>query len=360
MCSRLCPGSPHADVQTGAPATSCTAESAAAFVSACLLEGGSAARSPPCADSNLSTVVGRLHNFTALLWRNIGAGHRGTGVEVVVAGGGPTGLLSGLHAMEAGAAVTVIEKRPEYQRSIWFDLVPASADPTAVGLPRLEALGFHALGLPAVVDKPTGVVTVQCHLLERFLALALALAGGRLRYGQRFVTAAPDPATGRWAVRVQAAAAGTQPAAAAEANGSATTFGTPGTWLVADLLIGADGGGSTVRGLTGAEWTRPNRFGLPGGGGGDTIERPAAELEQVTLIAAFEIDRATGECPALARYPPPPPPPGEQGGTGGDVDSAEPAVLDPFEPAFSINGVRTCSPKHPPEPSTRNPTPLNP
>ena len=47
--------------------------------------------------------------------------HR-AGSSVVVVGGGPAGLISGLAAAQAGSNVLLLERRTAFERSVWFDL----------------------------------------------------------------------------------------------------------------------------------------------------------------------------------------------------------------------------------------------
>ena len=66
---------------------------------------------------------------------------RGDGANahrVVVAGGGPVGLAAALSAHRAGANVVVLEKRVNYTRDTWFDLLPK---PHASGRDWFEAVG---------------------------------------------------------------------------------------------------------------------------------------------------------------------------------------------------------------------------
>ena len=49
--------------------------------------------------------------------------------SVVVVGGGPAGLVSGLAAVQAGCDVLLLERRTAYERSVWFDLSTDDTDP---------------------------------------------------------------------------------------------------------------------------------------------------------------------------------------------------------------------------------------
>ena len=90
-------------------------------------------------------------------------------------------------AHREGANVTLIEKRDfHYSRPVWFDLEPGDdGEPTTQA--QLRAWGFFELRPPVVPDDAgSPVVTVQCFVLERFLALAAALAGATMRAGDEF------------------------------------------------------------------------------------------------------------------------------------------------------------------------------
>ena len=50
------------------------------------------------------------------------AGTSRAATSVVVVGGGPAGLISGLAAIQAGCDVLLLERRTTYARSVWFDL----------------------------------------------------------------------------------------------------------------------------------------------------------------------------------------------------------------------------------------------
>jgi hypothetical protein len=129
--------------------------------------------------SDLRADFTRVSRFLRSMAQNVGrphaekSGHE-TQALVVVVGAGPVGLISAVQAHASGARVLVIEKRRNYTRDIWFDLLPPKFDGLAV--PLLEAWGFFALELPYVreVQQGTGIVTVQCHVLQSFLTLVTA------------------------------------------------------------------------------------------------------------------------------------------------------------------------------------------
>jgi hypothetical protein len=67
-------------------------------------------------DDSIATAA-RFINHLANLYP---VRHVSKDVKVVVVGGGPVGLLSAIAAQLTGAAVTVIEKRLQYKRSVWY------------------------------------------------------------------------------------------------------------------------------------------------------------------------------------------------------------------------------------------------
>jgi hypothetical protein len=133
-------------------------------------------------------------------------------LPVVVVGAGPAGLLTAIEATRAGAAVTVLEKRSEYTRSvprlqmlrfsnegekdlrftvfsqrmrfkrnlfcfvlagffvdrdIWFDLVPERYN-NAVSLKLLSEWGLGFLRAPSVKDEATGAKTASFYAIVYF------------------------------------------------------------------------------------------------------------------------------------------------------------------------------------------------
>jgi hypothetical protein len=117
-------------------------------------------------------------------------------LRVLVVGGGPTGLVSGagclvvfcsmftahtaITAREAGLDVTIVEKRWQYTRRIWFDI---QGKPHGQGLDVLRSWGLEQeLGpdelhhFPQYDPATLDLVVVKCSALERFLkARALQL-----------------------------------------------------------------------------------------------------------------------------------------------------------------------------------------
>mmetsp|Transcript_3478 Transcript_3478/g.5201 ORF Transcript_3478/g.5201 Transcript_3478/m.5201 type:complete len:735 (-) Transcript_3478:6-2210(-) len=105
---------------------------------------------------------------------------------VLVAGGGPVGLLSALSAWEEGANVHVVEKRISYTRDIWFDLYPP---PWYDSHLVLERLGFFTQDADRKDWKLPGnknAYTVRAQTLEKFLAKVCLLLRIRIRFGVRF------------------------------------------------------------------------------------------------------------------------------------------------------------------------------
>ena len=82
----------------------------------------------------------------------------------------------------AGARVTVLDRRHDYTRSIWFDLeAPAQTLLRKLGAaPLVETLGG--------VQQEGGIVTVQCLRLERFLSTMLALMAVNIVHGATFLS----------------------------------------------------------------------------------------------------------------------------------------------------------------------------
>jgi hypothetical protein len=275
--------------------------------------------------------------------------------RVVVVGGGPAGLSATLLAHRAGADVTVIERRTHYTRPVWFDMQPPPAmeeegeeewkeDTSAQTL--LRAWGFFALE-PRVVIDPSGVMTVQCRVLEAFLALAASLLHVNLLPGETFTvpcidgsgefTAALASAKGvHDSTRRPPSSASGSGSGAADAAGRSSASLPPGSsaapldvplcehesplWPRFDLLIGADGATSRVRDAV-EILSRPQAQLSTAGG---RVRVHAAEpFSQVTLVLALEMD-AEGRCPQPRR----------DLGTGAEVP--------PYAVSFAEPGVSTC------------------
>ena len=130
--------------------------------------------------------------------------------RAVIIGGGPAGLSAAIVAHREGARVTVVEQRLQRSRPVWFDLAPTTLEegadevipsPQEVlrewGLFELtsaaedtNATGSGPLHQPAIRIVPdergSGVVTIPCHMLERFLELSCRLLGITMLYGRSF------------------------------------------------------------------------------------------------------------------------------------------------------------------------------
>ena len=244
--------------------------------------------------------------------------------SVVVVGAGPVGLISAVQAHASGARVTVIEKRQNFTRDIWFDLLPAKFQ--GVGVQTLEAWGFFELGLPFVreVQHGTGIVTVQCHVLQRFLALVLSLSGVGLQYSSALIDVCDaDASASGCAARPAVRCAGGRGYAVVSRKGL-DGAGPPvlagdkldPDFLCFDLLLACDGKRSAVRRRMRVPFDLMSSF--------ETADRRlryhhVAALSQVTLILAFDLTGA-GKCPRLRTDP-------------------EGRDLSPFAPAFAIRGV---------------------
>lgn len=185
--------------------------------------------------------------------------------DVVVAGGGPVGLLAGLAAARKGLVTAVLEEqwRPP-ARSYALALHPASSrlfdslgiEPEILGRANLvEEQSFYGEGRRQAELSYTGLDGLHAYVLilpenelERLLAAAVEQAGGKVFWGHR-LSAFEQGADGvdlrvdRLTEESTGYAVG-QPAAVVEATLS----------LRASFLIGADGNGSLVRRSLGIEF----------------------------------------------------------------------------------------------------------
>jgi hypothetical protein len=82
--------------------------------------------------------------------------------QVVVAGGGPAGLLAAVVASLSGMRVTVIEKRETRSRNTWFDVVTAEeGSPTRE---VLESLGMRTQNFNIQTHESTNVISLRCQV----------------------------------------------------------------------------------------------------------------------------------------------------------------------------------------------------
>jgi hypothetical protein len=82
----------------------------------------------------------------------------GPSPRVLVAGGGPVGLIEALVAHTNGGEVTVFEQRTNYTRDVWFDLEP---QPWGVGAEALERWGAHFSYFERMIHFPQHVPTIR-------------------------------------------------------------------------------------------------------------------------------------------------------------------------------------------------------
>lgn len=282
--------------------------------------------------------------------------------RVLVVGAGPAGLPAALVAHREGAIVTLVEQRTERTRPVWFDLQPAAAadeaedestgesGATPTSQEVLRSWGFfelaasshssssgssapHAAPFRIVEDeRGSGVVTVQCHVLERFLEVCARLVGIDVQLGVAYAGACADAASGDvHAVLTNGGSAmgegggaesATSPALISEGEGEPLVLshceghgsigggvdvggdgggggGRGRSLLPFDLLIGADGPRSAVRTSVGIGYPAHSAFSSAGG----QLVRTRDELSQVSLIVAFALENATGRCPQPRRDP---------------------------------------------------------
>ena len=152
---------------------------------------------------------------------NASEAHPALPLRVLVVGAGPAGLMhavesallaSGVRAAAKTAArvdaaygrprshaaargsgdimtVSVVEKRHQWQRDTWFDLMPESEDPGSLTMKYLQRWGFDELrpALQLQEHPGTPIVSIRCEVLERFLARVLLAVGTRVMRGRELV-----------------------------------------------------------------------------------------------------------------------------------------------------------------------------
>lgn len=190
-------------------------------------------------------------------------------MSVVVVGAGPAGSALALLLARAGVAVELVESQPRHSSLIRGDgLMPSGLEalermnlgPLLATLPRreLRSWSFHLEGRPLFsVAEPMGG-PVACMLidtpalLEGLLEQAIACPGLSLRRGRAVKELLLDPEVAR---------AGSGAQARVESDGLPRVAGVvldDGTRLAADLVVGCDGRGSTIRRLAALELVEDN------------------------------------------------------------------------------------------------------
>lgn len=254
-------------------------------------------------------------------------------LDVVVVGAGPVGLATALTAHAHGASVTVVEKRDDYTRDVWFDLTDLEVDGSA-SVETLRRWALHEFA-PRVDDHRSegvsGIVSIRCRELERFLSQVASAVGVDVIRGQELVqwshactsSVAAAHSLCRHAVHT-ARADGTR---ASSAGADASLH------LPFDVAFVCDGAQSEGRRMLDAHVAFVGQHSLQpvdpaltdsqlegaehGNGQGGVITVPG--LRQATLVAKLA-PLPSGDCPALKRD------------TSG-------AAVDPFYPSFVIDGV---------------------
>src|SRR5215469_2221462 len=165
--------------------------------------------------------------------------HGGVVVDVIVAGGGPTGMMLASELRLHGVHVVVLEKEAEpseHARGLGLHVRSIEVMDQRGLLERFLALGKrYPVGRFAGIDKPAPerldtahpyLLGIPQNLTERLLAEHAVEVGTEIRRGTELVGLSQD-------------------------DEGVTAELADGTWLRARYLVGCDGGRSTVRKLLG-------------------------------------------------------------------------------------------------------------
>ncbi|MGD3108984.1 rifampin monooxygenase [Streptomyces sp. YGL11-2] len=176
-------------------------------------------------------------------------------IDVIVAGGGPTGLMLACELRLHGVHVVVLEREPEplpYVRALGMHVRSIEVMDQRGLLERFLAHGrkYPVGGFFAAIDKPApdGLDTTHPYVLgipqtttDRLLAERAVELGAEIRRGCELVGLSQD----EHGVTVELAHGGTP------ASEDVAAAGGEGTRLRSRYLVGCDGGRSTVRKLLG-------------------------------------------------------------------------------------------------------------
>lgn len=201
--------------------------------------------------------------------------------RVVVVGAGPVGLLHALEARSLGAKVTILEKRTNYTRNMWFDLGPSS---WYASLEHVKRLGFdfqdleiitYDSSIRSLTDQQS--FTIRCQHFERVLAKTAWILGVELIYGAAFQDALPRVDGGFHAHALR----------------SDLIQASYDYYLPFDILIAADGAVSAVRQHLGLLYEPQTTFFVD-----KRIPITMESLNQPTLLVNLKFE-ANGACPKL-------------------------------------------------------------
>src|SRR6201986_5428048 len=132
----------------------------------------------------------------------------GETVDVVIAGGGPTGLMLAIELCLGGVTPVVLERLPEISglpkgNGLIGQIVPAldyrglmdrfRGESTYAG--PVPGFGFGSLHLAfgALASSPLHVLAIPQRRLEQLLSERLSEVGGRFRRGHELTSFAQDP-----------------------------------------------------------------------------------------------------------------------------------------------------------------------